>query len=73
MITKDDLLLNTLIQHDVKEIVITDKSEIPVKFCGDVKITTMIRDTKYTIPVTGVLFVPSLATNLLSISHLMSK
>lgn len=71
--SKQDWLMITTKQHNVKEIVIADKSRVPVNGCGDVQITTVVGDTEYQIPVTEVLYVPKLATNLLSVSQLMAK
>ncbi|CAG9134816.1 unnamed protein product [Plutella xylostella] len=70
--SRKDWLSNTTKQQ-VDEIIIADKSSIPVQGCGDVQITTVVGDTEYDIPVTEVLYVPDLATNLLSVSQLMKK
>lgn len=70
---KKDWLLNTTNQHQVHEIVIADKTKISVEGCGDVKITTVVGANEHENTVMGVLYVPNLATNLLSISQLISK
>lgn len=71
--SKKDWLLNTTKQQQVDEIIIADKSKVPVEGCGDVQITTVVGDTEHEISVNGVLYVPNLATNLLSVSQLLTK
>ena len=66
-------LRNISNQNDVHEIVIANRSKIPVECCGDIKVTTVLKKTEYEILVTDVLYVPDLATNLLSVSQLMKR
>lgn len=73
MTTNKQWLYNIRDQLEITEIVIADKSKISVECCGEVKITTVVNNTKFHIPVTDVLYVPSLATNLLSVSQLIKK
>lgn len=72
MTPNEDCLTNKT-NHDVKEIIIADRSSLPVTCCGDTQITTVVKNTSFDIPVTEVLCVPSLATNLLSVSQLMKQ
>lgn len=72
MTPNEDWLINKT-NHDIKEIVIADQSRIRVTCCGDTQITTTLKNTSFDIPVTEVLCVPSLATNLLSVSQLMKQ
>lgn len=60
-------------EHSVKEIVVANKEKVPVKCSGDVKITTLTDNCEYDVVVEGVLCVPSLTTNLISVSQLIAK
>ncbi|GBP94899.1 Retrovirus-related Pol polyprotein from transposon TNT 1-94 [Eumeta japonica] len=73
LISKKDWLLNTTNQHQVQEIIIADKTRISVEGYGDVQISTVVGDTEHENTVMGVLYVQNLATNLLSVSKLISK
>lgn len=70
MTTRKDWLKNLKNQSVVNEIVIADKSVIPVDCCGETQITTIVNSEEY-IPVSEdseVLYVPNLATNCLTVS-----
>lgn len=56
-----------------KEIIVANSEKLSVLCSGDVKITTTTGDIDYDIMVEDVYCVPSLATNLLSVSQLISK
>lgn len=73
MTTRKDWLKNLKNQSVVNEIVIADKSVIPVDCCGETQITTIVNSEEHDIPVSEVLYVPNLATNLLSVSQLIKK
>ncbi|XP_017493692.1 PREDICTED: uncharacterized protein LOC108381804, partial [Rhagoletis zephyria] len=66
-------LKNVSDKREIEEILIADKSKISVECSGDLQLTTLVNSTEFVIPVTGVLYVPSLATNLLSVSQLIKK
>ncbi|GBP45102.1 Retrovirus-related Pol polyprotein from transposon TNT 1-94 [Eumeta japonica] len=57
----------------IKEIVVANKDKVPVLCTGDVQITTKTHACEYDITVEGVLCVPKLTTNLLSVSQLISR
>ncbi|GBP57868.1 Copia protein [Eumeta japonica] len=71
--SKKYFLLNTTNQHQVREIIIADNTRISVEVRGDVQIFTVVRDTEHENTVMGVLYVPNLATNLLSVCKIISK
>ncbi|XP_047989961.1 uncharacterized protein LOC125229209 [Leguminivora glycinivorella] len=55
------------------EIVVANKEKLPVKCCGNVMITTFTKKCEYDVEVENVLCVPSLTTNLLSVSELIKN
>ncbi|KAG5896128.1 hypothetical protein JTB14_011873 [Gonioctena quinquepunctata] len=59
--------------HSMKRIVVANQGKIPVECRGDVQITTLTNTCEYEIVVEDVLYVPSLTTNLLSVSQFISK
>ncbi|KAJ0179281.1 hypothetical protein K1T71_004993 [Dendrolimus kikuchii] len=73
MTSNKQWLYNISKPREVDKIFIADKSTIPVECCGILKITTLVNDTEYEIPVMDVLYVPNLATNLISVSQLICK
>ncbi|CAD7080032.1 unnamed protein product [Hermetia illucens] len=70
---KKQWLKHVSMQSVVEEFVIEDKSRVSVECCGDSQITTLVNSTEYEIPITEVLYVPGIATNLLSVSQLVKK
>lgn len=56
-----------------KEIVVANSEEMTVLCSGNVKITTSTDDCEYDIVIKGVCCIPSLTTNLLSVSQLIKK
>lgn len=69
----EEWLSNVSRDHKIKEIVVANKNKVPVLCTGDVRITTKTRACEFDITVEGVLCVPKLTTNLLSVSQLISK
>lgn len=69
----EEWLTNVSRDLKVKEIVVANKDKVPVLCTGDVQITTKTHACEYDITVEGVLCVPKLTTNLLSVSQLISK
>ncbi|CAH2109024.1 unnamed protein product [Euphydryas editha] len=66
-------LKNISVEHPIKEIVVANKEKVSVKCSGDVSITTLTDNFEYDVIVEGVLCVPSLTTNLISVSQLIAK
>lgn len=69
----EEWLSNVSRELMIKEIVVANKDKVPVLCTGDVQITTKTHACEYDITVEGVLCVPKLTTNLLSVSQLISK
>lgn len=60
-------------ETNLKEIMVANRMKTPVTCKGDVNITTLVNDKKYDISVKGILCVPELTTNLLSVSQLIKS
>lgn len=73
LIANEDWLRNVSHGQAIKEIVVANKQTIPVKCSGEVQILTSVNNSVYEIVVKDVLCVPSLTTNLLSVSQLIAK
>lgn len=73
MTAKIEYVVNPSYEHETKEIVIANKTCVPVLCSGDVNIITDVDDMKYDITVSDVLCIPSLTTNLLSVSQLIKN
>lgn len=58
---------------DIEEITVANHEKLAVKCLGDMDISTSVKDTQNNITVYGVLCVPNLTTNLLSVSELIAK
>lgn len=57
----------------MKNIVVANRETIPVLCAGNTRITTVIDDSEFDIPVKNVLCIPNLTTNLLSVSQLIQN
>ncbi|KOB75270.1 Retrovirus-related Pol polyprotein, partial [Operophtera brumata] len=73
MTAKQDYIVNPSHQHETKEIIIANQTTVPVLCSGDVNIVTVVNDVEYDITVSDVLCIPSLTTNLLSVSQLIEN
>lgn len=58
-------------KKDVKEIMVANKSSIPVKNRGDIKIKTIVNDQRLDVVIRNVYYVPGITTNLLSVSQMI--
>ncbi|KAJ8737027.1 hypothetical protein PYW07_000298 [Mythimna separata] len=68
-----NLLSNVCYQPKVKEIIVANKTIMPVECSGDLQITTHVGGNSFDINVNNVLYVPNLTTNLLSVSRIISN
>lgn len=68
-----DWMIDAYYSGFTKEILVANQSSVPVLSCGNVKIQTSTQECIYDIIVERVLCVPSLRTNLLSVSQLISQ
>lgn len=66
-------ITNVSNNHTVQEIIVANKEKVSVKCSGDVRLTTLTDNCEYDVVVEGVLCVPSLTTNLISVSQLIAK
>lgn len=71
--TNEHWIQNARYDHSMKEIVVANDSKVQVTCFGDVKITTCANNCNYDVTVEEVMCVPSLTTNLLSVSQLINK
>lgn len=71
--TNEHWIKNTSQKHPIKEIVVANKERVPVKCSGDVNIITLTDECEYEVIMESVLCVPSLTTNLISVSQLIAK
>lgn len=58
---------------DVKEIVVANQMSVPVLCAGETQITTKVNNFQFDITVRDILYIPNLATNLLSVSQLIAN
>lgn len=73
MTARQDFIVSPSHQLETKEVIIANQTSIPVLCSGDVKIVTVLNDQEYDITVRNVLCIPSLTTNLLSVSELIEN
>lgn len=66
-------VMNASYEPATREIVVANKACLPVLCSGNVQIATVTPDSEFDITVEDVLCVPSLTTNLLSVSQLIKK
>ncbi|GBP34018.1 Retrovirus-related Pol polyprotein from transposon TNT 1-94 [Eumeta japonica] len=66
-------ITNVSNNHTVKEIIVANKEKVSVNCSGDVRLTTLTDNCEYDVVVEGVLCVPSLTKNLISVSRLIAK
>lgn len=69
--SNEDWIKNVSTKHPIKEIVVANEEKLSVKCSGDAQIVTITDDGEYDVIVKGVLCVPKLSTNLLSVSQLV--
>lgn len=68
-----DWVRNAKYDHPIKEIVVANQQKVSVKCSGDVQITTLTDNCEYDVVVENALCIPSLTTNLISVSQLIAK
>ncbi|GBP63868.1 Retrovirus-related Pol polyprotein from transposon RE1; Endonuclease RE1 [Eumeta japonica] len=73
MTARKEYVVNPSYEHKTKEIIVANKTCVPVLCSGDVNIITVVKDVEYDITVSDVLCIPSLTTNLLSVSRLIEN
>lgn len=72
-LTANESWITHAMYEQEKEIVVANSEKVSVLCSGDVKITTVTENCEYDIMVEEVFCVPSLTTNLLSVSQLIRK
>lgn len=65
--------LRDMRKHEIKEIVVANKTSMPVMCAGDTLLTTCVNNDQFDIRVKNVLYIPNLTTNLLSVSQLIAN
>lgn len=73
MTAKKEYVESPSFEHEIKEIIVANKTSVPVVCSGDVNIITVVNGVEYDITVSNVLCIPSLTTNLLSVSQLIEN
>lgn len=71
--TNEHWIKNASYDQCTKEIVVANENKVPVKCSGSVQITTWTDNCNFDVTVEEVMCVPSLTTNLLSVSQLIKK
>ena len=71
--TNELWIKNALYDQYTKDIIVANENKVPVLCSGNVQITTCTDECEFDVTVEDVLCVPSLTTNLLSVSQLISK
>lgn len=71
--TNEDWIKNASYNQCTKEIIVANNNKVPVKCSGNVQITTCTDNCNFDVTVEEVMCVPSLTTNLLSVSQLIKK
>lgn len=71
--SNENWIKNVSTEYSIKEIVVANEEKLSVKCSGDVQIATVTDDSEYDVIVKGVLCVPKLTTNLLSVSQLVKN
>ncbi|CAH2109182.1 unnamed protein product [Euphydryas editha] len=71
--TNEHWIINPSYEQSMKEIVVANENKVPVKCSGNVQITTYTDECNFDITVLEVMCVPSLTTNLLSVSQLIKN
>lgn len=56
-------------QLEIKEIIVANKTKLPVLFSGEVNIVTQVIGAEYEVAVRDVLYIPNLTTNLISVDR----
>ena len=73
MTARKNNILNQSYEHEIREIIVANQTTVPVLRSGNVKIITVVNGIEHDITVSNVLCIPNLATNLLSVSHLIEN
>lgn len=73
LVSNKNLLTNICFQPKIKEIIVANKTIVPVECSGDLEITTCVGSQSHNIIVNNVLYVPNLTTNLLSVSRIIAN
>ncbi|CAG4960563.1 unnamed protein product [Colias eurytheme] len=71
MITDEKRLQDVSYNNAMKNIVVANKTTVPVLCSGNTQITTVVDGSEFNITVKNVLCIPKLTTNLLSVSELI--
>ncbi|CAG4987165.1 unnamed protein product [Colias eurytheme] len=71
MITDEKRLQDVSYNNAIKNIVVANKTTVPVLCSGNTQITTVVDGSEFNITVKNVLCIPKLTTNLLSVSELI--
>lgn len=73
MTARQENIVNPSHRHNMREIIIANQTSVPVLCSGDVNIITVVNGVEYDVTVSDVLCIPSLTTNLLSVSQLIEN
>ena len=70
---RKDWLENVTDNTDMKEIMVANKSTLPVLSSGDIKLKSIVNNKDHDVVIKNAMYVPDLTTNLLSVSQLIKN
>lgn len=73
MVSNKNLLTNISYEPKVKEIIVADRTKVPVLCSGDIRLTTRVKTITHEVEIKNVLCIPTLTTNLLSVSRMIAN
>lgn len=73
MVSNKNMLTNISNEPKVKEIMVADRTKVPVLCSGDLRLTTRVKSSTHEVEIKNVLCIPTLTTNLLSVSKMIAN
>lgn len=73
MVSNKNMLTNLTYEPKVKEIIVADRTKVPVLCSGDLQLTTRVKKITHEVKINNVLCIPTLTTNLLSVSRMIAN
>lgn len=67
------MLTNICYETKGKEIIVADLTKVPVLCSGDLRLTTRVKTITHEVEINNVLCIPTLTTNLLSVSRMIAN
>lgn len=73
MVSNKNMLTNISYEPKVKEIIVADRTKVPVLCSGDLRLTTRVKTITHEVVMNNVLCIPTLTANLLSVSQMIAN